>query len=146
MKPLSYRFTEFIQKNLLYNSAILIDDNGDEIGRARKSFLWHLTISGFNLTPIILFLIPKLAELVCLFVRMDALEIARSFLWGRNFIDLTNLVTTVEREKWTNPQVDYIIPRALENRVWIVLANKVGEENSIHAVGKVLFSPEEKQY
>jgi len=33
---------EYIRgENVLYNSAFLIDDTGEEVGRTRKSFLWH---------------------------------------------------------------------------------------------------------
>ncbi len=141
---------EFIpEKNLLYNSAILIDDNGDEIGRARKSFLWHfdnIWFQPYSNYPVFDTKIGRIGMFICADGRLP--EIARSLsLQGAEILlDLTNLVTTgLEREKWTNPQVDYIIPtRALENRVWIVLANKVGvEENSIQCCGKsAFFSPE----
>ncbi|GAH78102.1 unnamed protein product, partial [marine sediment metagenome] len=61
-------------------------------------------------------------------------------------LDLTNWVTSgFEKETLTNPQVEYMIPtRALENRVWIIAANKVGMEvKSILYCGKsAVFTPD----
>ncbi|MBU4227540.1 hypothetical protein KKA86_01700, partial [bacterium] len=61
-------------------------------------------------------------------------------------LDLTNWVTSgFEKENLTNPQVEYMIPtRALENRVWIIAANKVGmEAKSILYCGKsAVFAPD----
>jgi predicted amidohydrolase len=63
-------------------------------------------------------------------------------------LDLTNWVTSgFEKETLTNPQVEYMIStRALENRVWIVAANKVGmEANTILYCGKsAVFAPDGK--
>ena len=134
-------------KNLLYNSAVLIDDKGEEIGRTRKSFLWHFDSKWFkpdSYYPVFDTRIGKIGMFICADGRQP--EIARSLsLQGAEvLLDFTNLVTTgLEKRNWTNPQVDYIIPtRALENRIWIVLANKVGfEENSIQCCGKSAFFP-----
>ncbi len=141
---------EFIpEKNLLYNSAILIDDKGEEVGRARKSFLWHfdnIWFQPYSNYPVFDTKIGRIGMFICADGRLPEIARALSLQGAEILLDLTNLVTTgIEREKWTNPQVDYIIPtRALENRVWIVLANKVGvEENSIQCCGKsAFFSPE----
>jgi predicted amidohydrolase len=61
-------------------------------------------------------------------------------------LDLTNWVTSgFEKETLTSPQVEYMIPtRALENRVWIIAANKVGmEAKSILYCGKsAVFAPD----
>ncbi len=143
---------EFVpEKKLLYNAAVLINDDGEEVGRTRKSFLWHFDSNYFQSDsnyPVFDTKIGKIGMFICADGRQP--EIARSLsLQGAEILlDFTNLVTTgLERKDWTNPQVDYIIPiRALENRVWIVLANKVGfEENSIQCCGKsAIFSPEGK--
>ena len=139
------------EKKLFYNSAILIDDKGEEIGRARKSFLWHFDNIWFQSGTDFTVLDTKIGK-IGMFICADgrAPEIARilSLKGAEVLLDLTNLVTTgLDRKTWTNPQVDYMIPtRALENKVWIVLANKVGiEEKSIQCCGKsALFSPEGK--
>jgi predicted amidohydrolase len=63
-------------------------------------------------------------------------------------IDLTNWVTSgFDKKSLTNPQVEYMIPtRALENRVWIIAANKVGmEAKTILYCGKSgIFTPDGK--
>ena len=137
------------QKKLLYNSAVLIDDDGIEVGRTRKSFLWHFDNNWFEPGthyPVFDTKIGKIGMFICADGRQPEIARALSLQGAEILLDFTNLVTTgLERKNWTNPQVDYIIPsRALENRVWIVLANKVGfEENSIQYCGKsAFFSPE----
>lgn len=137
------------KKNLLYNAAVLIGDDGVEIGRTRKSFLWHFDNNWFQPDshyPVFDTKIGKIGMFICADGRQPEIARALSLQGAEILLDLTNLVTTgLERKNWTNPQADYIIPtRALENRVWIVMANKVGfEESSIQCCGKsAFFSPE----
>jgi predicted amidohydrolase len=133
------------KKNLLYNAAVIIDDDGIEIGRTRKSFLWHFDNNWFEPDshyPVFDTKIGKIGMFICADGRQPEIARALTLQGAEILLDFTNLVTTgLERKNWTNPQVDYIIPtRALENRVWIVLSNKVGfEEDSIQCCGKSAF-------
>ncbi|HER25403.1 MAG TPA: carbon-nitrogen hydrolase family protein [Candidatus Atribacteria bacterium] len=136
-------------KNIYYNSALLINPEGQEIGHFRKSYLWHFDSNWFcagDEYPIIETEFGKIGMFICADGRLP--EIARCLtLQGADILlDLTNWVTSgFETERLTNPQVDYMIPtRALENRVWIIAANKVGmEAKSILYCGKsAIFSPD----
>ena len=71
-------------------------------------------------------------------------EIARvlALKGAQLIIDLTNLTATgSSSEQLSNPQYEYMLPtRAVENKVWFVIANKVGmEADSILYCGKSCF-------
>ncbi len=138
-------------KNKLFNSALLINPKGEEIGCFRKSFLWHFDNHWFeegNYYPVFQTELGKIGMFICADGRIP--EIIRCLsLQGADFlIDLTNWVTAgLQKETLTNPQIEYMIPtRALENRIWIVAANKVGmEAGTVLYCGKsAIFSPEGK--
>ncbi|MDD3655868.1 MAG: carbon-nitrogen hydrolase family protein [Atribacterota bacterium] len=141
---------EFIpEKNLLYNSAALINDKGQEIGRVRKSFLWHFDNKWFqsdNNYPVFDTKIGRIGLFICADGRLPEITRCLSLQGAEVLLDLTNWVTSgLERKAWSNPQAEYMIPtRALENKVWIVAANKIGyEEKSIQYCGKsAFFSPD----
>ncbi len=139
------------EKNILYNSAVLIDEKGQEIGWVRKSFLWHFDHNWFqsdNYYPVFDTKIGKIGLFICADGRLPEIIRCLSLQGAEILLDLTNWVTSgLERKSWSNPQAEYMIPtRALENRVWIVAANKIGyEEKSIQYCGKsAFFSPEGK--
>jgi predicted amidohydrolase len=139
------------EKNILYNSAFFIDDQGKEIGRARKSFLWHFDNIWFQSDdqyPVFDTKIGKIGIFVCADGRLPEIVRCLALQGAELLLDLTNLVTNgLEKKLWSNPQVDYMLPtRALENKVWIVAVNKVGiEEKSIQYCGRTsFFSPEGK--
>ena len=136
-------------KNILCNSALLISPEGQEVGRSRKSFLWHFDTHWFSSGtqyPVWETELGKVGMFICADGRLP--EIVRCLaLQGANLlIDLTNLVTSgLEEESISNPQVEYMLPtRALENRVWIIAANKVGREaKTVWYCGKsAIFSPD----
>jgi len=140
--------TDLIE-NIFYNSALLINPEGHEISRFRKSYLWHFDSRWFcagEQYPVIETEFGKIGMFICADGRLP--EIVRCLgLQGADILlDLTNWVTSgFEKETLTNPQVEYMIPtRALENRVWIVAANKVGmEAKSILYCGKsAIFTPD----
>ena len=141
---------EYIRgENVLYNSAFLIDDTGEEVGRTRKSFLWHFDNIWFQSDdkyPVFDTKIGKIGIFVCADGRVPEIPRCLALQKADLLLDLTNLVTNgLEKNLWSNPQVDYMLPtRALENRIWIVAANKVGiEEKSIQYCGKSsFFSPD----
>lgn len=139
------------EKKVLFNSAILINDEGKEVGRVRKSFLWHFDNTWFKSDhqyPVFDTKIGRIGIFVCADGRLPEIVRCLALQGAEILLDLTNLVTNgLEKASWSNPQVEFMIPtRALENRVWIVAANKVGiEEKSIQYCGKsAFFSPEGK--
>ncbi len=139
------------EKNELYNSALLIDDEGQKVGRVRKSFLWHFDHNWFQSDhhyPVFDTKIGKIGLFICADGRLPEIIRCLSLQGAEILLDLTNWVTSgLERKAWSNPQANYMIPtRALENRICIVAANKIGfEEKSIQYCGKsAFFSPEGK--
>ena len=143
-------FPEYIpETDFLYNTALLIDDEGKEVGRYRKSFLWHFDNNWFKNDsnyPVFDTKIGKIGLFICADGRLPEVARSLSLRGAEILLDLTNWITSgLERKNWSNPQVEYMVPtRALENKVWIAAANKVGfEENSIQYCGKsAFFSPE----
>jgi len=139
------------EKKVLFNSAILINDEGQEVGRVRKSFLWHFEHRWFQSDhryPVFVTKIGRIGLFICADGRLPEIVRCLALQNAEILLDLTNWVTNgLERTAWSNPQAEYMIPtRALENNVWIVAANKIGcEEKSIQYCGKsAFFSPEGK--
>jgi predicted amidohydrolase len=143
---------EYIKENkTLYNSAILINDEGSEVGSVKKSFLWHFDNKWFSKDdqyPVFKTKIGKIGMFICADGRLPEITRCLALQGAEILLDLTNWVTSgLDRKTWSNPQVEYMVPtRALENKVWIVAANKVGfEEKTIQYCGKSsIFSPEGK--
>ena len=142
--------TDLIE-NIFYNSALLINPKGREINRFRKSYLWHFDSHWFcagEKYPVIETEFGKIGMFICSDGRLPEIVRCLSLQGADILLDLTNWVTSgFEKEILTNPQVEYIIPtRALENRVWIIAANKVGmEAKSILYCGKsAVFTPDGK--
>jgi predicted amidohydrolase len=138
-----------IIENILYNSALLINPEGREIGRFRKSYLWHFDSHWFcagSQYPVFETDFGKIGMFICADGRLPEIVRCLSLQGADILIDLTNWVTSgFEKETLTNPQAEYMIPtRALENRVWIIAANKVGmEAKSILYCGKsAVFTPD----
>jgi predicted amidohydrolase len=140
-----------IIENILYNSALLINPEGREIGCFRKSFLWHFDSHWFcagNQYPVFETEFGKIGMFICADGRLPEIVRCLSLQGADILLDLTNWVTSgFEKEALTNPQVEYMIPtRALENRAWIIAANKVGmEAKTILYCGKsAVFTPDGK--
>lgn len=140
--------TDLIE-NILYNSALLINPEGNAIGRFRKSYLWHFDSHWFcagEQYPVIETEFGKIGMFICSDGRLPEIARCLSLQGADILLDLTNWVTSgFEKETLTNPQVEYMIPtRALENRVWIIAANKVGmEASTILYCGKsAVFTPD----
>jgi len=138
-----------LTKNILYNSALLINPEGQEIIRFRKSYLWHFDSRWFcagDQYPVFETEFGKVGMFICSDGRLPEIVRCLSLQGADILIDLTNWVTSgFEKETLSNPQVEYMIPtRALENRVWIIAANKVGmEAKSILYCGKsAVFNPD----
>jgi len=138
-----------LKEKKLYNSALLINPDGKEICRFHKSFLWHFDSKWFSAGdkyPVVETDIGKIGMFVCADGRLPEIPRCLSLQGADILIDLTNWVTGgFKEENLTNPQAEYMIPvRALENKVWIIAANKVGmEANSILYCGKsAIFTPQ----
>ncbi|HHX28331.1 MAG: carbon-nitrogen hydrolase family protein [Bacillota bacterium] len=116
-----------------YNSAYLIGPDGEVIGRARKTFLWHFDSKWFAAgdeyrvfdTPL-----GRIGILICADGRLPEIARVLALKGAEIIVDPTNWVTTgKDLESLRNAQPDWIIPtRALENGVWFLCANKVGWE------------------
>jgi len=142
--------TDLIE-NIFYNSALLINPEGQEISCFRKSYLWHFDSRWFcagEQYPIVETEFGKVGMFICADGRLPEIVRCLSLQGADILLDLTNWVTSgFEKETLTNPQVEYMIPtRALENRIWIIAANKVGmEAKSILYCGKsAVFTPDGK--
>ncbi len=140
--------TDLIE-NILYNSALLINPESREIGCFRKSYLWHFDSHWFcagEQYPVIETEFGKVGMFICSDGRLPEIARCLSLQGADILLDLTNWVTSgFDKETLTNPQIEYMIPtRALENRVWIIAANKVGmEAKSILYCGKsAVFAPD----
>jgi predicted amidohydrolase len=140
-----------LSKKTLYNSALLIGPNGEQIGSSRKSYLWHFDSHWFSTDdqyPVFETEFGKVGIFICADGRLPEIVRCLSLKGADILIDLTNWVTSgFDKKSLTNPQVEYMIPtRALENRVWIIAANKVGmEAKTILYCGKSgIFTPDGK--
>ncbi len=117
----------------LRNSIALLSPEGEVLGLYDKIFLWHFDREWFEPgSDLPVFDLPfgRVGLMICADARMP--EIPRALAWrgARLILDATALVTsTGAPEARTNPQVLYMLPaRAMENGVWIAVANKVGME------------------
>lgn len=131
-----------LQGDQIFNAAYLINPDGEIIGTAEKSFLWHFDSKWFGAgkrfnvfdTPL-----GRIGMIVCADGRQPEIARILALDGAQIIVDVTNWVTTgADKHRLTNPQYEYILPsRAMENRVWCVAANKVGmEADSIIYCGK----------
>jgi predicted amidohydrolase len=130
------------KNNEFINGGLLFNPLGEIIMTCGKSNLWHFDHKWFNhgkAFSVVETEIGNLSMMVCADGR--APEIARILaLKGADLIlDMANLTSSgSDPSKLTNPQYEYMLPaRALENGVWIAMADKVGlEANSVLYSGK----------
>ncbi len=118
---------------VLYNSAVLIDDRGREIGRTRKRFLWHADhewfargseIRAFNTElgriGIVICAETRVPEIIATLVADGAELLAMPTCWING---------TSESGRFENPQVEFLIrARAREFDVPFICADKSGIE------------------
>lgn len=131
----------------LYNTVFLIDRWGQLRGRARKHFLWHFDAEWFSPgTDFDVFDLEldgggqvRLGMFVCADGRVPEVARILALRGAEVLIDATNWVTYGrDQESLSSPQAEFMMPtRALENRVHVVCANKVGlEQGSILYCGR----------
>lgn len=129
-------------KGKIRNTAVLISPKGEIIGRVAKSFLWHFDsnwfVSGENF-EVFETGIGRIGIIICADGRQPEIARILTLKGAELIVDLTNLVTSgFHSDKLSNPQCEYMLStRALENKVWLVVANKVGlEAKSVVYCGK----------
>lgn len=126
----------------IYNSAYLIDDQGEVIATVRKSLLWHFDREWFcqgQEYPVFDLPIGRIGIVVCADGRQPEIIRILALQGAQLIVDTTNWVCSGKSSfKLSNPQYEYMLPsRAVENQVWCVAANKVGiEASSIVFCGK----------
>lgn len=121
------------EDGVLRNSAYLYDDAGTLIGKAAKSNMWHF--DGRWFTPGEEFCavdtrFGRVGLMVCADGRVPEIARILSLQGATIIIDTVNLVAAAENVKaLTNQQYEFILPvRAMENRAWILVADKAGVE------------------
>ncbi len=117
----------------LRNSIALLSPEGEILGLYDKIFLWHFDREWFEPgSDLPVFDLPfgRVGLMICADGRMPEIPRALARRGARLLLDATALVTsTGALEARTNPQLVYMLPaRAMENGVWIAVANKVGIE------------------
>lgn len=117
----------------LRNSIALLSPEGEVLGLYDKVFLWHFDREWFEPgTALPVFDLPfgRVGLMICADGRMPEIPRALALQGARLLLDATALVTSIgDPVGRTNPQIVYMLPaRALENGVWVAVANKVGME------------------
>ncbi|MEP0842345.1 MAG: hypothetical protein HRF43_06500 [Phycisphaerae bacterium] len=124
----------------LYNSAVLIDARGREVGRARKRFLWHADHDWFEPGDDIRAMetaLGRIGIVICAEARVPEI-LATLAADGAELIALPTCWINHAREpgRYWNPQTEYLIEaRAREFGLPFVCADKAGLE--LGAVGYV---------
>ena len=133
----------------IYNSAYLIGVEGEIIGIARKSLLWHFDREWFSEgdnQEVFNTSLGKIGMIVCADGRQPEISRILALKGAEIIVDVTNLVATGNDDKHlANPQTEYMLPcRAFENKVWYVVSNKIGmeAESILFAGGSCIISPE----
>ncbi|GMU23544.1 MAG: hypothetical protein AMXMBFR13_36220 [Phycisphaerae bacterium] len=125
---------------VLHNSAVLIDDRGQEVGRSRKRFLWHADHEWFapgNEIRAFDTRLGRVGMVICAETRVPEI-LATLTADGAELIALPTCWINHAREsgRFENPQVEYLMEaRAREFGVPFVCADKCGLE--LGAVGYV---------
>ncbi len=122
-----------IENDCLYNMGILWGPDGKEVGRVRKSNMWHFDSKyvgygkDFDVWDTE---IGKIGMIICADGRAPEITRILALRGAEIIIDMANLVTTGrDPSSLSNPQVEYMLPaRARENGVWFLMADKVGLE------------------
>jgi predicted amidohydrolase len=117
----------------LYNSALLFDRNGREVAKSRKVYMWHFDSVYFTPGEDFILVdtdIGKLGLIICCDGRMPEITRCLALRGAEIIVDLANLTSTgKDQTTLTNAQCGYMLSiRALENKVWLVMADKCGLE------------------
>ena len=133
----------------LYNAAVLIDDEGKILHRAYKSNLWHFDDRTFTPGEDFQTVDTKLGRLgmmVCADGRIPEIARILALQGAKLIVDVVNLVASARSPKdLMNQQYAFMLPvRAMENRVWLVTADKCGMEGgcAVYLGRSIVVSPE----
>jgi 5-aminopentanamidase len=121
------------EEEKLYNAALLFNTEGKIISKIRKSFLWHFDSNWFssgNEYEVVDTEFGKWAMIICADGRMPEIPRQLALEGADLIIDLANLTSTgKDKTQLTNAQCGYMLSvRALENRTFLVMADKAGVE------------------
>lgn len=135
----------------LMNQGLFFNREGELLGSCSKSNLWHFDRKWFGCGTtfdVIESDIGKIGLIVCADGRAPEISRMLALQGAEIIIDMANLTATGNNaSNLTNPQFEYMLPaRAIENGVWLVMADKVGlEANSVLYAGRsCIISPEGK--
>ncbi|MCP8615261.1 carbon-nitrogen hydrolase family protein [Salirhabdus salicampi] len=118
----------------LYNSAFLFDPEGNIISKTSKSFMWHFDNNWFeqgDVYDVVDTPFGRWGMIICADGRMPELPRELALKNVDVIIDLANLTSTGKDEKLlTNAQCGFMLStRAMENGVWVIMADKSGVES-----------------
>lgn len=122
-------------QNKAYNSLLVIGPDGIA-GRYRKAHLSNLGVDNFSSSdsdPFTLIETPvgKLGVLICYDIRFPEQARILALQGADMIVHITNLPITA------GAQVDYLLPaRAIENRVFVLSSDRVGEERGFQFLGR----------
>lgn len=117
----------------LENASVLIGPDGQVQGRTPKAFLWHFDSEWFapgTAHEVFEVAGTRTGMFVCADARLPEIPRALALGGAEVLVDSTAWVSSGrDPAALSTPQVDYLIPaRAIENRTWIVAADKCGPE------------------
>lgn len=134
------------------NAAVLWGPDGKVIGTTAKSFLWHFDrcwFAGGTMYPVFDTALGRIGLMVCADGRMPEIARVMALKGAQLIVDVTALVSGGgDRATLSNPQLEYMLPaRAMENGVWLLVANKVGLEASsvLYCGGSCVIGPDGKK-
>ncbi|NWJ95186.1 MAG: carbon-nitrogen hydrolase family protein [Chloroflexi bacterium] len=132
--------TETDKGLVIYNEAVLLGPDGQEIGRTAKSLMWHFDSRWFSAGanfPVFETALGRIGMMICADGRMPEIARCLALADAQLILDPTAWVSYgTAKSNLSNPQADYMLAtRAFENGVWCVAANKVGLER-----GTVLYA------
>ncbi len=134
------------------NAAVLWGPDGRVIGSTAKSFLWHFDrcwFAGGTMYPVFDTSLGRIGLMVCADGRMPEIARVMALQGAQLIVDVTALVSGGgDRATLSNPQIEYMLPaRAMENGLWLVVANKVGLEASsvLYCGSSCVISPQGKK-
>ncbi|MBP1764518.1 MAG: hypothetical protein H6Q65_1576 [Firmicutes bacterium] len=147
----SYIAFGYVEKDndRLYNTALLIDREGKEVVKKHKSYLWHFDHLWFSEGEDLATAdtdFGKVALIICCDARSPEIVRMAALAGADLIIDLANLTATGPNiSELQNAQSAYLLSvRAMENGVWIAMADKWGVEthNITYAGRSAVYNPE----
>lgn len=137
----------------LYNAALLIDRDGKEVVKKRKSYLWHFDHLWFSEGEDIAIAdtnFGRVGLVVCCDARSPEVVRLAALEGADLIIDLANLTASgPDIAELHNAQSSYMLSvRALENGVWLAVSDKWGVEthNIVYTGRSAVYGPDGNCY